>query len=330
MKKIDNQRVPNINISLDKLSKTKKHKTETEIEYSKELQRVKRKLSSLEKKGIDTTGIKIPKTLTAIKKLTNKQIVQKTETKAGKVRGKKIEDTAQSVFMKEYKKQVSKEKARIKRQLKSLENRGYNVSGIEIPEDLETLKELTLDEIYRRVTYTLPSGEIVSGTEGRDYERKQRAKKSAETRRKKKEQYLPRMEDIIIDNVMELLQRLENGSCSWRVGANGKPFPTPPRLYDVAENSRLSLVSLLKSEIEKYGTNAIARRLENSLTYEDLIGRVNIILYGWQSNEDTTIGIVQGVYQELASYIKGGMLSQDELQYFSELDEESESIFDEE
>ena len=330
MKKIDNQRVPNINISLDKLSKTKKHKTETEIEYSKELQRVKRKLSSLEKKGIDTTGIKIPKTLTAIKKLTNKQIVQKTETKAGKVRGKKIEDTAQSIFMKEYNKQVSKEKARIKRQLKSLEKRGYDVSGIEIPEDLESLKELTLDEIYRQSTYTLPSGEIASGTEGRAYERKQRGKKSAETRRKKQEQYLPRMEDIIIDNVLELLQRLENGSCSWRVGVNGKPFPTPPRLYDVAENSRLSLVSLLKSEIEKYGTNAIARRLENSLSYEDLIGRVNIILYGWQSNEDTTIGIVQGVYQELASYIKGGMLSQDELQYFSELDEESESIFDEE
>lgn len=242
----------------------------------------------------------------------------------------------------EYEKSYKKEVARIKRQKKALEKRGYNVKNVKIPKKLSEAKKYTLDKIYEKATYTKEDGSIITGSERRKEERIISSRKSAETRKfrkrlkeqpnvagtpRKQISELPKMEDIIIDNILDLLNRLEYGDTSWRQTLSGKIFTSPPSLQNTAETARLSLVQLLQDQIREYGTNAVARHLEEQARYEDIIAIVNAILHGWYRDEYTSINMVQSNYQKLASMISGKILTEEQIKQWADYDAQEEGFF---
>lgn len=92
----------------------------------------------------------------------------------------------------------AKQIKRIKQFIKRAEKRGYDFPDYVLPEKpqritkktLEKLESLTPENLYKKATYggEATYGEKVTGTEGLKAERKARAKKAAETRKRRKQE----------------------------------------------------------------------------------------------------------------------------------------------
>ena len=145
----------------------------------------------------------------------------------------------------EYLKQVS----RIKRAFSKLEKGGYRfhedlqdiVSGINgLPKRvtkkaIETLKRVTPAVLRKHATALSASGKIVSGTEKFREERRESARRAAETRRRKKAvASLPDIVDIILENIEDLI----------------KSYPS--------QKGAQYLQDLLDSEIKRFGRKKVA------------------------------------------------------------------------
>lgn len=106
----------------------------------------------------------------------------------------------------------AKELARINRQRKRMEKRGYIFDKPapqkkEAPsqKDVNALKKITTEQLYKQAEYvSLDTGEIISGTAGRRQERSTASKKAAQTRkqkaRQKEQQAIPFESDIVVSN----------------------------------------------------------------------------------------------------------------------------------
>lgn len=91
----------------------------------------------------------------------------------------------------------------IERKAKRLEKRGYSIRRT--PEmlgqtrkgapktryttkEVERLEKMKTGDLYKNAKYVMPSGEVVSGEEGRRYERRQAGLKGAQTRREREDE----------------------------------------------------------------------------------------------------------------------------------------------
>lgn len=100
----------------------------------------------------------------------------------------------------EIERQYRKERQRIQRQIKRLENRGYLTPDSVLPSipkritaaSVRRLNKIDLTSLYSKSRYVDQStGEVVSGLQGRKLERQSRAKKAAQTRKNKRSSYSP-------------------------------------------------------------------------------------------------------------------------------------------
>ena len=110
-------------------------------------------------------------------------------------------------------KAYAKEFARINRQRKRMEKRGYifdkpapQKKEAPTQKDVKALKKITTEQLYKQAEYVSPdTGEIISGTAGRRQERSTASKKAAKTRKQKARQAeepqgLPFESEIVISN----------------------------------------------------------------------------------------------------------------------------------
>ena len=113
----------------------------------------------------------------------------------------------------EQQKQYNKEKARIKRQVKALEKRGYIFPESPTPKTPKTvtessvnrLKKIDLESLYRKAEYIdEDTGEIVSGKRGRQLERKKSQQKARVTVNERKTKT-----DKLLDDGFELFSSEE-------------------------------------------------------------------------------------------------------------------------
>lgn len=78
--------------------------------------------------------------------------------------------------MTEIQKEYKKELSRINNLIKRAEKRGFIGYEVETKRptraSIAELKKMRPDTIYAKMKYTLPTGEVISGTRGREYERK--------------------------------------------------------------------------------------------------------------------------------------------------------------
>lgn len=197
-------------------------------------------------------------------------------------------------------------RSNIKRTIRSLERRGYDISKV-IKEKISTGKYQTLKsfqknrykKLYREAT-SKHNGQTISGTKKRQLERQQSARKAKETVRRKKQKpssywEQERRRQDAIDK--ESAQQFQEGEI---VYANILDMINQ---YPTKGSKHLS--DMLSKEIAKYGKEnvimAMAQAPDTAISYAR-----TIVFY-----EDSTEGIHTAL-QEFASMITGSIPSADE------------------
>ena len=221
---------------------------------------------------------------------------------------------------------------RIKRQLKAIEKRGYIIDNIKIPRSTKGAKNLTLDKIYEKSEYIdTETGEILTGKQGRELERSRSAQKASQTRKSRERQQepveddIPNKADIVMDNLLELINRLENADPSWGIGKRGYMYKRQSDEISLSESCRQSLLSLIHDEIRdaKGGIAEVAQRLEARAGAGEIQQLVDSMLHGYKED-------IYASYTKLASFITGGNLSLDQVRQYSDMDDSQDEGYEEE
>lgn len=106
------------------------------------------------------------------------------------------------------------------RKARSMARRGYVIDGV-LPKEPKKITEASVRRIkkisanlYKKSYYVTEEGEVISGEEGRKYERSRSAKKAAETRKRKKQESSIRYDwQIAFDWLEGIIQKVtEKGS----------------------------------------------------------------------------------------------------------------------
>lgn len=106
------------------------------------------------------------------------------------------------------------------RKARSMAKRGYVIDAV-LPEEPKKITEASVRRIkkisanlYKKSYYVTEEGEVISGEEGRKYERSRSAKKAAETRKRKKQESSIRYDwQIAFDWLEGIIQKVtEKGS----------------------------------------------------------------------------------------------------------------------
>lgn len=116
-------------------------------------------------------------------------------------------------------KQYNKVRAALRRQVRSMEKRGYFWREQVIPDKPKKITAASVrrlqkvkEKLYESARYRLPSGEETGGRYARDFERRMAAKKAAQTRKRKGDSApppptppSPHQEDIYLQRIMRIV-----------------------------------------------------------------------------------------------------------------------------
>lgn len=242
---------------------------------------------------------------------------------------------------------------KVKRRIKSLEKRGFSFNGLEslysdgnliLPTDVDELSEYTVDYLYSIAEYTpttkvkeyltrqgieYDKDELLTGEEGREYERQLRTENlytENEKRKRKREKKL-REEDLsarlkeinedeelttivkgeyILNEVEEMLTKLDFAS----VYSEAKEIDPNIRVNNYYVETykkahQLNLINELNNLIAELGEEEVAKKLEqNASTIQE---SVRLILYG-SGGENGDAKINQEIVK-FVQLIRGGALS---------------------
>lgn len=175
---------------------------------------------------------------------------------------------------------------RIRRQIRRMESRGYSFSD-EFKASLSTRSTRSLAQIktpglYKRATAQIVNPETgefqtLSGTAARTFERKQSARKAAETRRERKarardyqEYDIPDISDEIIDHLDALLFRMGQPVSETAFTKNQKEFTKPDDLKAFSQGMKNTLQKRLDAAVKRDGEAAVAERLYRNSELVDM------------------------------------------------------------
>ena len=177
--------------------------------------------------------------------------------------------------------EYAKQLRRIKRFISSAEKRGYIFPENVIPKtpqritkaSIEKLRKITPTQLYEKSKYQISRGRVVSGTEGRKYERHQSAKKGQAVKRQKAETQALNIPDRYateISNVFDIINRWQPDN-RWSA-----------QLASIKENDKNIFANQLRALISEYGAETIAKNLAaaNEKSPGIVSDVVNGILYG--------------------------------------------------
>lgn len=204
--------------------------------------------------------------------------------------------------------EYAKQLRRLKRFIISASERGFIFSPDVIPNkpkritkaSINKLKKITPEELYKKAKYIIPeTGETVSGTEGRRYERSKASKKGAETKKRKKmiaeakakakkerkrirDKFYKDREDKGVDDIpsqtFATLENVREQISQWIPQSHWSPS-----LSYAKERDKNILENILIGAIAQQGEETVGQRLEeNSIEINALLQE---ILYGSGSKE---------------------------------------------
>ena len=220
---------------------------------------------------------------------------------------------------------------RIRQQIRRMEKRGYEFdesfkAGLK-ERSARSLAQIKTEGLYKRSKLKIPdleTGEIktVSGTKGRSFERSQAAKKSAETRARRRRtrsydyddyddyDYMPDISDDVIRYLDELLFKLGQPVSQMAEAKDGHLFPKDSSLKTYSSGAKNTLQRMLNDEIQrldnegKNGKEIVARRIyDNSDIIDDSIGIIEYSAYA---------GDIQTAIIRFAQVIRGNREYSDE------------------
>lgn len=259
----------------------------------------------------------------------------------------------------------AKERNRLKSFVRRAEKRGYSFPENLIPSipkrkteaSIRKLKKLTKDVLYSKSTYggEATFGEIVSGKEGLNLERKLRAKKASETRKANKEAeqrfwtstdgtkvpvtdvpalaYAQAVNDLV-DKLKEIISTMD---VYYYTSVTGKRVRRKPEVAEIANRALNEILSALDEVLEEVG-NTIMKTLpkeqqkdfnvidlgknrvgeELSSHWDDIQKWLGIIHY--DSDGDLVRASAQAIINLLSS-IAGFTLSEYAMRSFEDLDD---------
>lgn len=262
-------------------------------------------------------------------------------------------------------KAYAKERNRLKSFVRRAEKRGYSFPDTLIPSipkrkteaSIRKLKKLTKDVLYSKATYggELTFGEIVSGKEGLNLERKLIAKKASETRKANKEAeqrfwtstdgikvpvtdvpalaYTQAVNDLV-DKLKEIILTMD---VYYYTSVTGKRVRRKPEVAEIANRALNEILSELDEVLEEVG-NTIMKTLpkeqqkdfnvidlgknrvgeELSSHWDDIQKWLGIIHY--DSDGDLVRASAQAIINLLSS-IAGFTLSEYAMRSFEDLDD---------
>lgn len=262
-------------------------------------------------------------------------------------------------------KAYAKERNRLKSSVRRAEKRGYSFPDTLIPSipkrkteaSIRRLKKLTKDVLYSKATYggEASFGEIVSGKEGLNLERKLRAKKASETRKANKEAeqrfwtstdgtkvpvtdvpalaYAQAVNDLV-DKLKEIISTMD---VYYYTSVTGKRVRRKPEVAEIANRALNEILSALDEVLEEVG-NTIMKTLpkeqqkdfnvidlgknrvgeELSSHWDDIQKWLGIIHY--DSDGDLVRASAQAIINLLSS-IAGFTLSEYAMRSFEDLDD---------
>lgn len=262
-------------------------------------------------------------------------------------------------------KAYAKERNRLKSFVRRAEKRGYSFPDTLIPSipkrkteaSIRKLKKLTKDVLYSKATYggELTFGEIVSGKEGLNLERKLRAKKASETIKANKEAeqrfwtstdgtkvpvtdvpalaYSQAVNDLV-DKLKEIISTMD---VYYYTSVTGKRVRRKPEVAEIANRALNEILSALDEVLEEVG-NTIMKTLpkeqqkdfnvidlgknrvgeELSSHWDDIQKWLGIIHY--DSDGDLVRASAQAIINLLSS-IAGFTLSEYAMRSFEDLDD---------
>lgn len=262
-------------------------------------------------------------------------------------------------------KAYAKERNRLKSFVRRAEKRGYSFPDTLIPSipkrkteaSIRKLKKLTKDVLYSKATYGGEStfGEIVSGKEGLNLERKLRAKKASETRKANKEAEqrfwtstdgtkvpvtdVPALAyaQAVNDLVNKLKEIISTMDVYYYTSVTGKRVRRKPEVAEIANRALNEILSALDEVLEEVG-NTIMKTLpkeqqkdfnvidlgknrvgeELSSHWDDIQKWLGIIHY--DSDGDLVRASAQAIINLLSS-IAGFTLSEYAMRSFEDLDD---------
>lgn len=166
---------------------------------------------------------------------------------------------------KDWAKEWGKQRDRIRQAERRIINRGYELlrSTISRPDkitkrDVDKLKRVTTDKLYKNAKFVTENGQRISGTKRRQQERKSSAQKAANTRKiskdksfyKEQAEYYPSITDTVLKNVEDEIRR-------WQPPANRSEW-----FQKKKEADKNLLQRILEGAIQSEGREAVAARLE--------------------------------------------------------------------
>lgn len=182
----------------------------------------------------------------------------------------------------------NKEFKRIQRFIKNASKRGFTFDvEIEKPtritkKRLEEIRSLKPKELYKQATYIIPeTGEEVTGTEGRFYERSQAQLKSKRN--------IPRESKLVLNAILQQLN-------TWKPDYSMRGWMKQKKMSD-----RDELDNMLAAFISQKGEDQAALILQQNA--DRVNNAIFIILYD-SNNEAVTLA-----FAEFATILNGGVLS---------------------
>lgn len=242
---------------------------------------------------------------------------------------------------------------KVKRRIRSLEKRGYSFDGLDglysdgnliLPTDVDELSEYTIDYLYSIAEYTpstkvkeylarqgieIDKDEVLTGEEGREYERQLRTENlyRTNTKRKRKRERELREEDLsrtlgeisedeelttivkgeyILNEIEQMLTQLDFGDVYSEAKEIDPNIKVNNYYVDTYKKGhQLNLINELNNLIAELGEEEVAKKLEqNASTIQE---SVRLILYG-SGGENGDAKINQEIVK-FVQLIRGGALS---------------------
>ena len=179
-----------------------------------------------------------------------------------------------------------KELRRLKQFIRRTEKRGFHYAEDVIPEkpkritkkSIERLQKLTAQELYKKATYKDPmTGTELTGTEGRQLERRRAAFKGVKTKSKRKIPEIPDVGDLPVATY-EIIENIREEIRKWAPSSGWTEF-----FADKKHRDKNILENMLEGAIRQEGENVIAARLE-AHSYE-VSTIIQEILYGSDTDQ---------------------------------------------
>lgn len=236
-----------------KISKAKSN----QAKLRKEITRVKRAIAKVESQGIIVPK-KIKDLTIEPKRVTDSRLKKLESVTPKTLQPKKTGRSAKNAITPN-RAEFKKEAKKLRRRIADLEKRGFTVddsvkSLLDEPsrvtkKRLEKMKEMKGTELYKNAAFMNPeTGEIISGVEGRKYERSQAAKKGWERKKFTKTEFY---ESVIMNIKVQLDSRyLESKERS-------------PKYSQKVLTSIDEIIEMIDRMIDLYGLEAVAEALLN-------------------------------------------------------------------